>query len=356
MRAHNFSAGPAALPLSVIEEARAELPVYKDAGASIMEISHRSPEYTAVAASARERLSSLLGIGDEWHILFLHGGASTQFYQVPLNFLSEGGTADYVDTGAWSAKAIKESQRVGTTHVAGTSKADNYTWIPSPATWDRTEGASYLHFTSNNTIHGTELHVDPASDVPLVCDASSDFLSRPYDLSNYGLIYAGAQKNLGPAGVTLVLVKDSFLQRRNSDVPTILDYGTHTAKLFHTPTVFAVYMVEKVLAWIQENGGLEGMRRRNQEKADLLYGRLDRTEFYRGTARDDARSFMNVTFRLPSEELESRFVAEAKGEGLVGLKGHRSVGGIRASTYNAIGIESVKALVDFMDRFEASNG
>lgn len=356
MRVHNFSAGPAALPESVINEIRDELPVYRDAGASIMEISHRSPQYTAVADSARKRMRELLGIGDEWHVLFLHGGASTQFYQVPLNFLPEGGTADYVDTGAWSAKAVKEAQSVGSVNVAASSRDDNYTFIPGQETWALTPGAAYLHFTSNNTIHGTEHAGDPTVDAPLVCDASSDFLSRPIEMSGYGLIYAGAQKNLGPAGVTVVLVKDSFLATRKSGVPTILDYGTHAAKLFHTPTVFAVYAVEKVLAWIQANGGLSGMADLNREKGELLYGRLDRSGFYRGTARKDSRSLMNVTFRLPSEELEADFVKEAAKANLAGLKGHRSVGGIRASTYNAVGIDSIRALVAFMDDFEARRG
>ncbi|NNE69498.1 MAG: 3-phosphoserine/phosphohydroxythreonine transaminase [Rhodothermales bacterium] len=356
VRVHNFSAGPAALPESVINEVREELPVYRDAGASVMEISHRSPQYTAIAESARTRMRSLLGIGDDWHVLFLHGGASTQFYQVPLNFLPEGATADYVDTGAWSAKAIKEARSVGNVNLAASSKEGNYTFIPSRGDWDVTPGAAYLHFTSNNTIHGTEYHVDPQVEAPLVCDASSDFLSRPIDMAGYGLIYAGAQKNLGPAGVTVVLVHDSFLAKRKDGVPTILDYRTHAEKLFHTPTVFAVYVVEKVLAWIEANGGLTGMAALNREKGALLYNRLDRTDFYRGTARPDSRSLMNVTFRLPSEDLEAEFVREAAKAGLAGLKGHRSVGGIRASTYNAVGMDSVSALVAFMDDFEARRG
>lgn len=356
MRAHNFSAGPAALPESVINEVKDELPVFKDAGASILEISHRSPQYTAVAESTRRAMRDLLGIGEEWHVLFLHGGASTQFYQVPLNFLPEGGVADYLDTGAWSAKAVKEAQYVGNTNVAASSKADNYTHIPARDTWALSEGAAYLHFTSNNTIHGTEYHSDPVVDAPLVCDASSDFLSRPVDMSGYGLIYAGAQKNLGPAGVTVVLVKDDFLATRKSGLPTILDYGTHASKLFHTPTVFAVYVVEKVLRWIQDNGGLAGMATRNKEKGAALYGAIDASGFFTGTAAKSSRSLMNVTFRLPSEELEARFVSEAASEGLLGLKGHRSVGGIRASTYNAIGLDSVQALVSFMEDFERRHG
>jgi phosphoserine aminotransferase len=356
VRVHNFSAGPGALPLSVIEEAREELPVFKDAGASVLEISHRSPQYTEIARSARSTLRQLLGLGDDWHILFMQGGASTQFYQVPLNFLSAGRTADYLDTGAWAAAAVKEGRSVGNVNVAASSKETGYTSIPDRGSWQLTDGACYVHFTSNNTIHGTEFAGDPETDAPLVCDASSDFLSRPVDMTGYGLIYAGAQKNLGPAGVTIVLVRDGFMAGRNADVPTILDYATHAAKLYHTPPVFSVYMVEKVLRWIATNGGLEAMAVLNAAKGEALYGRIDQTDFFRGTAQKDSRSLMNVTFRLQSEELEAKFVAEAKTQNLVGLKGHRSVGGIRASTYNAVGIESVQALISFMDDFEARNG
>jgi phosphoserine aminotransferase len=356
MRAHNFSAGPGTLPLSVLEEARSELLEYADAGASVMEISHRSPQYSAVAESARGLLGDLLGLGDDWHILFLQGGASTQFYQIPLNFLPTGSTADYLNTGAWSKKAIKEAKGVGSVHVAASSEAENFTSIPSRDAWNLTSGAAYLHFTSNNTIHGTQFRGDPDVDAPVVCDASSDFLSRPMDLSGYGLIYAGAQKNLGPAGVTIVLVRDGFLNTRRSDLPTILDYGTHAAKLFNTPPVFAVYMVEKVLRWIESIGGLKVMHERNRAKAQSLYGRIDASDFYRGTARPDSRSLMNITFRLPSESLEATFISEAKASGLLGLKGHRSAGGIRASVYNACDPASVEALVAFMDNFESRNG
>lgn len=355
-RLHNFSAGPAALPEQVLLEVRDELPVYKGIGASILEISHRSPEYTEVTESARNMLRKLLGLSEEWHILFLQGGASMQFYQVPLNFLPEGGSADYLNTGAWSKKALKEAKYVGNARVAATSEDKNFSYIPHPSTWDLDPNAAYLHFTSNNTIFGTEFHYDPEADVPLVCDASSDFLSRPIDVNRYGLIYAGAQKNLGPAGVTLVLIKDSFLQNRNKSLPTILDYGTHAETLFNTPPVFAVYIVDKVLRWLDENGGIEGIARFNDEKARILYERLDRTDFYRGTAEKDSRSKMNVTFRLADENLEGKFIQEAKAEGLLALKGHRSVGGMRASIYNAVAKESVEALVGFMDGFEEKYG
>ena len=355
-RLYNFSAGPGTLPEEVLLEVKSELPVYADVGASIMEISHRSPAYTDVAASARARLQRLLGLSDDWHILFLQGGASMQFHQVPLNFLPQDSSADYLITGTWSQKAIKEARLLGTARVAATSEDRDFTYIPDAGTWELDPKAAYLHFTSNNTIYGTQFQAEPEADVPLVCDMSSDFLSRPVDISRYGLIYAGAQKNIGPAGVTAVLIQDDFLGRRNPDLPTMLDYGTHTAKLFNTPPVFAVYMVEKVLKWLEENGGLDWIEERNDAKAKKLYARLDQTDFYRGTVEEASRSKMNVCFRLPSEELEKRFIAEAKDAGLLALKGHRSVGGIRASIYNACPPEAVDALVSFMDGFERQNG
>ncbi len=360
-RLHNFSAGPGALPTEVMEEVRDELPAYPGLGASIVEVSHRSAAYTEIHENAVAAMKRLLGLGDDWHVLFLQGGASLQFHQVPLNFLPEGGTADYLNTGEWSKKAIKEAQivartRGATINVAASSEDAQFAYIPERAAWRLSPDAAYLHFTSNNTIYGTEFDADPEVDVPLVCDASSDFLSRPIRTERYGLIYAGAQKNIGPAGAAAVLLRDDFFQRRHGGLPTMLDYGTHTAKLFNTPPVFAVYIIEKVLRWIERNGGLEAMAARNDEKARLLYGAIDATDFYRGTARKDSRSRMNVTFRLPSEALEAKFVQEAKGEGLLALKGYRTVGGIRASIYNAVSLESVQALVDFMRRFEQANG
>ncbi|MEM9997893.1 MAG: 3-phosphoserine/phosphohydroxythreonine transaminase [Bacteroidota bacterium] len=355
-RLHNFSAGPGALPTAVLDAARAELPVYGDLGTSVLEISHRSPTYTEIAASARARLRALLGLGDDWHILFLQGGASMQFYQVPLNFLRADASADYLDTGTWSAKAIKEAKRCGGVKVVASSADSNYSYIPTPDTWTLDPSAAYLHYTSNNTIFGTQFADEPTADVPLVCDASSDFLSRPLDLDRYGLIYAGAQKNIGPAGVTVVLVQDAFLQTRKAALPTLLDFGTHAAKLFHTPPVYAVYLVEKVLAWLQDHGGIDGIAEVNARKATMLYGAIDATDFYTGTARLDSRSQMNVCFRLPSEDLEARFLTEAAEHGLLALKGHRSVGGIRASIYNAVEEASVEALVAFMRTFERNNG
>jgi len=355
-RIYNFSAGPGTLPEEVMLEVKAELPVYKDLGASVMEISHRSAGYTAITEAAREHLRVLLGLTDDWHILFMQGGASMQFHQVPLNFLPATGSADYLITGAWSKKALKEAQFLGATRVAASSADDNFNYIPVPDTWHLDPDAAYLHYTSNNTIFGTQYADEPRADVPLVCDASSDFMSRGLSLNRYGLIYAGAQKNIGPAGMTLVLVRDDFLQRRNNPLPTLLDYGTHTAKLFHTPPVFAVYVVEKVLRWVRDLGGLAAIEKINETKSARLYGRIDATEFYRGTAVPSARSKMNVTFRLPNEELETAFVTEAKEAGLDALKGHRSVGGVRASIYNACPLEAVEALISFMDDFERMNG
>ena len=359
-RQHNFSAGPGALPTEVLEELRDEMPVYPGVGASMVEISHRSPAYSEVHERAGARVKSLLGLGDGWHVLFLQGGASMQFHQVPLNFLPAGGTASYLDTGAWSTKAFKEAEVVGRGRDAApsvaASSAPGYTTIPMPDTWTVDPASAYLHFTSNNTIYGTQFHDEPQAEMPLVCDASSDFLSRPIETDRYGLIYAGAQKNVGPAGVTVVLVQDDFLQTRAPGLPTMLDYGTHAAKLFNTPPVFAVYLVDKVLGWIERHGGLAGMVERNRAKVDLLYGALDASDFYSTPVREDSRSHMNVVFRLPSEDLEAQFVADAKREGLMALKGHRSAGGVRASIYNAVEPASVEALVGFMGRFEASHG
>ncbi len=356
LRRFNFSAGPGALPEAVLNEVKNEIPVYEGIGSSVMEISHRSKTYTEIASSARTRLRKLLGLGREWHILFLTGGASTQFYQVPLNFLPADRSADYLVTGTWSVKAVKEARMIGGVNEAASSKDQNFSYIPSVDSWQLDPKAAYLHYTSNNTVSGTQFHAEPDVSVPLVCDASSDFLSRHLSLERYGLIYAGAQKNIGPAGVTVVLVKDEFLAQRKSDLPTIMDYGTHAEKLFNTPPVFAVYMIEKMLRWLEGKGGIEGIAQINEEKASRLYGRIDANDFYSGTAATDARSIMNVTFRLPSEELEAAFVEEAAAAGLLALKGHRSVGGIRASIYNACPLAAVDALIAFMDDFERKNG
>jgi len=355
-RLHNFCAGPAAMPLPVLEELKEELPVYEAEGASMLEISHRSDAYDRVEESARHRIKTLLGLGDEWHVLFLQGGASMQFHQVPLNFLPPDGSADYLVTGRWAENALQEAQLLGTPRAATSSEADDFTYIPEVRSELLDPDAAYVHFTSNNTIYGTQYRATPTSEVPLVVDASSDFLSRPIDVDRYGLIYAGAQKNVGPAGVVIVLVKDAFLDRRNSPLPTMLDYGTHARKRFNTPPVFAIYLVEKVMRWLEVQGGLEAMAERNEEKARLLYDRIDQTDFYTGTTRRVDRSLMNATFRTPSEGLDAAFCEQATEAGLLSLEGHRSVGGIRASMYNACPLEAVQALVQFMDSFEASHG
>lgn len=357
-RVHNFSAGPATLPLSVLEKAKSELTDYRGKGASIIEMSHRSPEYTEINNQAADRLKKITGAGDDWEILFLQGGASTQFMMIPHNFLGSGKTASYIDTGSWSAKAIKEAKLFGNVHVSFSGKEGNYSHIPVSDELTFPDDAVYTHFTSNNTIFGTQFHREPeAGGTPLVCDASSDFLSHPLDLDKYGLIYAGAQKNLGPAGVTVVMIKKSFLEQQVPDaIPTILNYRTHIEKLFNTPPVFAVYMVNYVLEWIEERGGLDYFSKFNTEKAALLYNEIDKDDFYRGTVEKESRSNMNVTFRLQNEELEKAFLSDAAEQGLVALKGHRSVGGIRASIYNACETESVQALVGFMQTFRTEKG
>jgi len=357
-RVHNFSAGPATLPLAVLQKAQEELLDYKGKGASIMEMSHRSPEYTEIDAQAKERLKRLLGIGDDFEITFLQGGASTQFLMVPQNFLGKDETADYINTGNWSKKAIKEAKLFGNVNVPFSSEDQTFNRIPKQSDLNLSDNAQYVHFTSNNTIYGTEFFKEPETNgVPLACDASSDFLSHPIDMSKYGIIYAGAQKNLGPAGATIVVIRKDFLEKAKSEgIPTMLKYKTHTEKIFNTPPVFAVYMVNLVLGWLEDKGGIEAMYEVNKEKVGLLYDEIDKDDFYKGAAEKDSRSLMNVTFNLANEDLEKKFISEAAKADLTGLKGHRSIGGIRASIYNACTLESVKTLVNFMQDFRKNNG
>lgn len=357
-RVHNFSAGPAILPLEVLEKAQEQLVDYNGSGTSIMEKSHRGAEYVEIDAQARQRLINILGLGDDFEVLFLQGGASTQFMQIPFNFLSQDETADYINTGTWSTKAIKESGLFGNVNEAFSSKDSNFSRVPSSKELKLTKSAKYVHYTSNNTIFGTQFKTEPETNgTPLVCDASSDFLSRPIDIQKYGMIYAGAQKNLGPAGVTVVIVRKDFLKSANkTNIPTILNYNTHVGAMFNTPPAFAVYMVNLVLGWIEGKGGLEYFKTFNEEKAGLLYNEIDADDFYSGTVEADSRSNMNVTFRLGTEELEAQFIKEAASHDLVALKGHRSVGGIRASIYNACPRESVAALAAFMNEFRTKNG
>jgi len=353
-RTMNFNPGPACLPLPVLEQAREEFLDFAGTGMSILEVSHRSPEYDAVHRGTQAKLKKLLGLGDDYEVLFLGGGASTQFAMIPLNFLGEGQVADYIDTGTWSTKAIKEARIVGEANVAASSEAEGYTRIPRPDEWNLTPGAAYLHITTNNTIKGTQWHTFPEVDVPLVADMSSDILWRPFDASRFALFYAGAQKNLGPAGVTVVVIRRDMVERAREGLPTMLSYRTHAEKgsLFNTPPCFPIYMVGKVLDWIEARGGLEAVERDNRRKAGLLYGTIDRNpEFFRAPVEKESRSYMNVVFRLPTEELERRFVAEGKEKNMNGLKGHRSVGGIRVSIYNAVEPGWVEAVVAHMEDF-----
>lgn len=358
-RAWNFSAGPATLPLPVLERARAELLELPGAGASVLEISHRSRAFEAVIEEAEANLRALLGVPDTHHVLFLQGGASLQFAMAPMNLLGPGAAAEYVLTGSWSRRALAEAERLGAARIAWDGAEGGYTAVPDLGSLELDPGAAYLHVTSNETIQGVQLPdgFEPRGGAPLVCDASSDFLSRPLPVERYGLLYAGAQKNAGPAGLTIVLIREDLLERIPEGLPTMLDYRTHVEhrSLYNTPPTFAIYVFLLVTRWLRDEvGGLEAMRERNREKAALLYEAIDASEgFYRGHATPEARSLMNVTFRLPSEELERAFVAEAREAGLLELAGHRSVGGIRASIYNAMPLEGVRALRAFMDDFRA---
>ncbi len=358
-RIHNFNAGPAALPLPVLEEARQEFLNYHGSGMSICEISHRSKWFDDVINDAVARTRRLLGIDDRYEVLFIQGGASFQFAMIPMNFLGAGDKADYVNTGTWATKAIKEAKLLGkTVNVAASSEQDNFAYIPRQIAFS--PDAAYVHLTSNNTIKGTQWAAYPDTGAaPIVADMSSDFLSRPVPMERFGMIYAGAQKNIGPAGVCLVVLRKDLLAREVGGLPTMLRYSTYAEKnsLYNTPPCFTIYIIQLVLKWLEETvGGLAAMDEINRRKAKLLYQAIDLSDFYRGTAAPDSRSLMNVTFRLPSEELEKKFVAEATAAGMGGLKGHRSVGGCRASIYNATGIEAIEALVDFMKDFEKRNG
>jgi len=358
-RIYNFSAGPAVLPMPVLEEAQRDLIELPGVGMSILEISHRSKAFDEIIQGAEADIRALAKIPDGYEVLFLQGGASLQFSMVPMNLLTAGTTADYVVTGVWSEKAVKEAKRVGAVNIAATTQADNFTHVPAAADLRLTDNAAYVHVTSNNTIYGTQWRALPETGSrPLVNDASSDIFSQPIDVARHGLIYAGAQKNLAPAGLTLVIIRTDLLERSQASLPTMLSYKVHAENqsLYNTPPVFAIYVLRLVLKWLLANGGLEAMAAQNARKAGLLYAEIDRTGFYRGHARPDSRSWMNVTFRLPNEDLEKQFVKESTAAGLDGLKGHRSVGGLRASIYNAFPEEGVKALVDFMREFERRNG
>ena len=358
-RVFNFSAGPAVLPVPVLEQAQCDLVALPGVGMSVMEISHRSKVFEDLLAGAITGLRELAGVPSNYRILFLQGGASLQFSMVPMNLLKPGTTADYVDTGTWAVKAIEEARRVGTVNVTGSTKAEKYTRIPAQAELGLTPGSSLVHITTNNTIEGTEWKTVPdTGDAPLVADASSDILSGPIDISRFSLIYAGAQKNLGPSGVTLVIIREDLLERSDKSLPTMLSYKVmaENNSLYNTPNTFGVYIFGLVMQWLKSLGGLAAIARLNQRKAALLYSEIDRTGFYRGTAQQESRSLMNITFRLPTEELEKTFDRQASAAGFDGLKGHRSVGGLRASIYNAFPEEGVAGLVDFMREFERTHG
>jgi phosphoserine aminotransferase len=358
-RIFNFTAGPAVLPLPVLEQVQRDLIALPGVGMSVVEISHRSKAFEAIIQGCEADLRKLAGIPDGYHVLFLQGGASLQFSMIPMNLLPAGGSADYIVTGVWSQKAVKEAKRVGTVNIAATTESEKFSRVPRQDELKLDPNAAYVHYTTNNTIYGTEWHYVPdVGNVPLVADTSSDMFSRPIDVSRYAAIYAGAQKNLAPAGLTVAILRDDMVKRTPATLPTMLQYAVHAENksLYNTPPVFPIYVMRLVLAWLVERGGLGAIEKQNIRKASKLYREIDRTGFYRAHAHADSRSRMNVTFRLPSEELEKQFVKEATAAGFDGLKGHRSVGGLRASIYNAFPEEGVDGLVSFMQEFEKKNG
>lgn len=358
-RAHNFNAGPAGLPLEVMQQAQAELLDYKGTGMSIIEMSHRSKEFEAMLNEAEADMRELLAVPANYKILFMQGGASLQFSMIPMNLRPAGASADYIVTGAWSKKALQEAQKLGAVHASADMKAANYNGLPASLELD--SKAAYLYYCSNETIHGVEFFdvPQPPAGVELICDSSSDFMSRPVDISKYAYFYAGAQKNVGPAGVVIGILREDMLERVPANLPVMLDYKVQVENnsLYNTPPCFSIYMVGLVMKWIKKMGGLNGIEARNKAKADLLYHTIDASGgFFRGHAQPAARSRMNVTFRLPTEELEAQFVSEAKKLKMIGLKGHRSVGGLRASIYNAVELSDVQALTQFMQEFQKKNG
>ncbi|MEX2415712.1 MAG: 3-phosphoserine/phosphohydroxythreonine transaminase [Paenibacillaceae bacterium] len=359
-RAYNFNAGPAALPLEVLQRAQEELVDYRGIGMSVMEISHRSKEFEAINDEAQSLLKELLNIPTGYKVLFLQGGASTQFAMVPMNLLLAGKTAAFVHTGSWAEKAYKEAKLFGNAVIAASSEADQFTSVPSLNEIHIPENAAYLHITSNETIGGVQYRDYPQTgSVSLIADMSSDIASRPFDVSRFALIYAGAQKNLGPSGVTVVIAREDLLQDSLKSLPTMLRYGTHVENnsLYNTPPAYSVYMVKLVLEWIKEKGGLQVIEQNNKDKTSLIYNTIDQSGgFYQGVAARDYRSLMNITFRMDNENLEKQFIKESESLGFVGLKGHRSVGGLRASTYNAVPYESCSALQQFMVDFQRRNG
>ncbi|MGI9343542.1 MAG: 3-phosphoserine/phosphohydroxythreonine transaminase [Gammaproteobacteria bacterium] len=357
-RVINFSAGPAALPLEVLERARAEMPDWQGSGMSVMEISHRSKAFIAVAEQAEADLRELLGISDDYAVMFLQGGATLQFALLPMNLSPAGATVDYLVTGSWSKKAAKEAGVIRNLNVVADGGESNYTDVPDAGTWRLDPGAAYFHYTPNETIGGVEIHEPPdVGAVPVVADMSSTILSRPIDVSRFGAIYAGAQKNVGPAGLTIVIMRRELLERAPADVPNIMRYKSHAdgGSMLNTPPTFAWYLAGLVFDWVKRQGGLPAMEEQNRAKADLLYGAIDASDFYANPVAKPYRSWMNVPFTLARPELDGEFLAQAEAAGLTNLKGHRSVGGMRASIYNAMPVDGVQALVDFMAEFERTN-
>ena len=357
-RVFNFSAGPGALPLEVLEKAQQELVCYGNSGMSVMEMSHRSKDYDAIIKEAEARLRKIMGIPDNYKVLFLQGGASLQFAMIPLNLLRKSFKADYIESGQFASKALKEAQKFGKINVVGSSKADNYTYIPKVSKEQLDPEADYVYICDNNTIYGTKFHEYPdTGNVPLVADMSSCILSEPVDVSKFGIIYAGAQKNLGPAGVTLVIIREDLIGFAKENVPAMLNYKlmADNDSMYNTPPTYGIYMLKLMFEWIKAQGGVVELAKRNKAKADLLYSYLDNSKMFKPVAVKEDRSMMNVTFRTDNPELDAKFVKEAAENGLVSLKGHRSVGGMRASIYNAMPMEGVQTLVDFMKKFESEN-
>ena len=358
MRAYNFCAGPAALPTAVLERAQRELPNWHDRGLSIMEMSHRSPDYVGVASKAEADLRQLLAIPDNYKVLFLQGGASLQFSAIPLNLLGLNNKADYIDTGIWSQKAIEEAQRYGDINVVASSKDNNYTSVPRQSEWQLRDDVAYVHYTPNETIGGLQYDFIPQTSAPLVADYSSCILSEPLDVSRFGLIYAGAQKNIGPAGLTIVIVRDDLLAQSKTEIPSLLKYAAQAKNdsMVNTPPTFAWYLSGLVFEWLLEQGGVAAMQALNLKKANLLYDYIDQSEFYANPIALNSRSIMNVPFTLTDSSLEKTFLQESEAAGLLNLAGHRSVGGMRASIYNAVPLEAVQALIDFMQQFAKKHG
>jgi phosphoserine aminotransferase len=358
-RVHNFNAGPAVLPEEVLLQAQADLFNYKGMGLSVMEMSHRSKEYEAIINETHAAIKRIYNLGDDYDVLFLQGGATQQFLTVPMNFCPDDKIANYINTGVWGTKAYKEAKKLGKkVHLAASSEEGKFSYIPKE--WTLSENAAYLHITNNNTIYGTEWQYDPEipKEIPLIADMSSNFMSKPIDINKYALIYAGAQKNIGPAGAVVVIIKKDMLEKINPNVPTILNYKTHAdaGSMHNTPPCWCIYIIGLVMKWIEDTGGLARIQENNIAKAKYIYDAIDSSEgFYKGTVQADSRSLMNITFRLPSEELEEKFIKEAKQNGMIGLKGHRDVGGCRASTYNALPLKACYDLSVFMHEFMRTN-